>query len=79
MADFYAFIAAGELQSADDPVRLLKSAASLEALLADPTYDPDDGGGFWARGKIDGNGQTAQVTNQKTGLSEPALACGVDN
>jgi hypothetical protein len=79
MADFYAFISPSELQSAHDPVRLLKSATTLQDLLADPTYDPDDGGGFWARGKIEGPGLGADVVNQRTGLSEPAVACGVDH
>jgi hypothetical protein len=79
MADFYAFIAPSELQSQNDPVRLLKTAGTQADLLADATYDPDAGGGFWARSKIAAAEDTVDVVNPKTGEAEPAAVCGVEH
>jgi hypothetical protein len=79
VASFYAYISPTELVSQHDPVRLLRSATTLEELLAHPSYNPDELGGFWARSKVDPPQQNVQIQNERTGLSEPASVCGLEH
>lgn len=77
MPDFYAFIASDELASADDPVEILKSADTIDALLADKSFDPDKTA-FWARGKVGASTGQEEILDQKTGQMVSAAVCGLD-
>ena len=77
MADFYDFISPDELASSDDPVEILRSADTVEKLLADKSFNPDQTA-FWARAKVGASTGEDEVLNQKTGQLIPACVCGMD-
>lgn len=77
MPDFYAFISPVELASADDPVEILRSADTIDDLLEDKSFNPDQTA-FWARAKIHPSTGEDEILNQKTGRLVPACVCGLE-
>ncbi len=76
MVGFFSYVAIADLTLEDGVATLLKSADSVAALLADPTYDPDQVG---SRGvsNIADTGTRRQITNTKTGDVVSAAVCSV--
>lgn len=77
MSDFYAFISPAELASADDPVEILRSANTIDQLLEDKSFNPDQTA-FWARAKVGPSTGEDEILNQKTGQMVAAAVCGLD-
>lgn len=78
MSQFYAFVSVGELNSDHDPVRVLRSAHSLDDLLEHKTYDPTQTA-FWSRGKVGPSTGETEIVNQKTGRTEAVAVCGMSH
>ena len=73
MAEIYAFITPEALAGAGPRVPTLRQGGRSE-LLADLTYDPDDGDSWPAAG-VGASEQTVNVVNDRTGASQSALLC----
>ncbi len=76
MAGFFSYVAIADLTLQDGVATLLKSADSEAALLADPTYDPDQVGSRDIKNITD-TGTRQPVTNTKTGDVVSAAVCSV--
>jgi hypothetical protein len=76
MVGFFSYVPIADLTLQNGEATLLKSAASEAALLADPTYDPDQVGSRDIANIAD-TGTRQQVTNTKTGDVVSAAVCSV--
>lgn len=75
MSDFFAYISPGELDSGHDPVRVLRLAATRDALLANRNYDPSHTS-LWAKADVANVGAPPiPITNQETGNDELVCVC----
>ena len=76
MAGFFSYVPVADLMLKHGCVTLLKSAESEAALLADPTYDPNEVGSRIAADVTD-TGTRQQLTNRNTGDVVAAAVCNV--
>jgi hypothetical protein len=73
----YAFIAPAEISSKHDPLRVLKFNSDRQALLSDPTYDPENTS-FFSFVAFKSQGAQVVVTNSKTDDQELACVCTLE-
>jgi hypothetical protein len=75
--NFFGYLAPADLASGHDPVRILRSAFTRAALIADPSYDPDHVS-LWAAADIsDVENPPVLIRNDMTNDMEPACICQV--
>ncbi len=77
MAHQWVFVGAVDYDGDGPSVDVLARADSLDDLLADPSYDPDNAQGL-AREALGPETQRLEITNSKTGDAEPAVACPIE-
>jgi len=76
MPGFFSYVPIDDLDGQHGVVSLLKSASTKAALIADPTYDPNQIGSRVATDVTD-TGIRKQVTNTKTNDVVSAAVCSV--
>jgi hypothetical protein len=78
MTTFFGYVAPGELAPQHDPVRVLQTALTEAALRTIQTYDPDHVS-LWSKAAIKKVIEpNVQVTNLRSGHSEPACVCQME-
>ncbi len=77
MTTLYAFIAPSEISSKHDPMRVLRFNTDQQALLADPSYDPETVS-FFALKVFKSKGQQVEVKNDETGDQELVSVCTLE-
>ncbi len=76
MPTIFGYVTTSQLAGHDDPVEILRSAPSRDALLRLDSFSPGDTSG-WARAGVAGLGQTRDIINDDTGLPVEVAVCAL--